>query len=55
MYIPFETNAKGRHSFVVDVSIDWATGRRRQTTLVDTTKIPKVNLLVIKVLTTAVT
>ena len=41
---PFETNTKGRH-FVVDVSINWATGKKWQTEVLDAWKVTHLNIL----------
>ena len=41
---PFKPETKQR-LFVVDVSIDWATGRRWQTNLVETQKVTQIHLL----------
>ena len=42
---PFETDTKGRHSFIFDASLDWATTRRWRTKLLDRWKVAQRYLL----------
>ena len=42
---PFEIDTKSKKLFVVDVSLDWATGRRWQTKRLNTWKVTQKHLL----------